>query len=420
MEKGGQPNEQAPSLSARHAASELLQTIDPLSDVACTALLHYGEEDDLVDFKQDFTGQNEKSWYDLAIDCVAFANTRGGFVVVGVRDRTWEKLGLSPEAVAYLNDAKKVLEKINRALVPSLTKVRTRVFTHDEKQYVLLCIPPSLDKTHVFESNLDITEAGKPPRTIVRAGSIFIRRSGSNHILTAVDFEELLARRIERFRSRILEGIGRVVAAGPDQELITVTKEVTPESAVRYRVVDASKAEGIAGATLAIAGDTVRDRVVLFIALTGANRAYEVDDRILYEAYDQRHSTEWQQAHRDWLCRAALKAGLPAFFWMKDLTTAECRGRIKEAFEIATVPIKYHLVTVSGFYGSNFYEQLRARVGNARSFPGKNSLFNVTQSSDRANDEERASDLAKGLARKIVQNDRYALEKLDASLYAPF
>jgi hypothetical protein len=73
----------------RVSAPDLIASRDPLSDEACTGLLNYREEDELVDFKQSFGARHEKSWVDLAVDRVAFANTDGGLhYIVAMRIRS--------------------------------------------------------------------------------------------------------------------------------------------------------------------------------------------------------------------------------------------------------------------------------------------------------------------------------------------
>src|SRR5690348_13359365 len=106
----------------RLPARELLQSSDPLSEIACESLIHYSEEDELVDFKETFDHSvNSRSWLELACDCAAFANTHGGFLVFGVRDKTWEHIGLTSDTATALADIKKVLEKVNRGLSPAIT-----------------------------------------------------------------------------------------------------------------------------------------------------------------------------------------------------------------------------------------------------------------------------------------------------------
>lgn len=154
----------------RVSAAELLASSDPLSDTACIGLLNYKEEDGLVDFKKSFDPLIDKAWIDLAVDCVAFANTDGGYVVFGVADKTWKLEGVDPASASALADTKKVLEKINRNLVPSLTGVRTRVIEHSGSRFVVLFSPCSPDCTHIFESNLDWTPVAGRSLTAVGKG----------------------------------------------------------------------------------------------------------------------------------------------------------------------------------------------------------------------------------------------------------
>ena len=101
-------------MMGRIAAADLLLHSDPLSEEACRSLIGYGAEDRFVDFKESFECHIEKSWIDLAIDCATFANSEDGFIVFGVEDVTWKKVGICKAAADALRDTKKVVEKINR------------------------------------------------------------------------------------------------------------------------------------------------------------------------------------------------------------------------------------------------------------------------------------------------------------------
>jgi predicted HTH transcriptional regulator len=205
--------------AGRISVSELLVSSDPLSDSACLGLLSYHEEDDLVDFKEKFDPSSQKSWIELAVDAVAFANTNGGYIVFGVADKTWATIGLTDTAVAALSDTKKVLEKINRSLVPVLTRVRSREIKNEGNSFVVLYSPCEPNATHVFESNLTWSPDGKKEISLVSKGSIYIRRVASNQVLTSADFELLIERRLKHFREKIIEGLVRVVHAPPGHEV---------------------------------------------------------------------------------------------------------------------------------------------------------------------------------------------------------
>ena len=51
-------------------------------------------ETSLVQFKQEFTTQKE-----IATEMIAFANSRGGTILFGVKDKTGEILGLSYDEI---------------------------------------------------------------------------------------------------------------------------------------------------------------------------------------------------------------------------------------------------------------------------------------------------------------------------------
>jgi predicted HTH transcriptional regulator len=176
-------------MSDRISVKQHLASEDPLNDVACKGLLSYREEDQLVDFKQAFDYKNDKSWIDLAIDCVALANTHGGYVVFGVADKTWDLTGLGADSITALADTKKVLEKINRNLNPTLTGVRTRHIEHDGLQFIVLYVPCSDYCTHIFETNVDWSPSPDKTLPAIPKGAIYVRRAASNQIMTAADFE---------------------------------------------------------------------------------------------------------------------------------------------------------------------------------------------------------------------------------------
>ena len=134
--------------------------------------------------------------------------------------------------------------------MPSITHARTRVFGADAKEFVLIYVPASQDVTHVFESNLDWTTPSGKVLTVVRKGTIYVRRAGSNQILTSVDFEQLVQRRIQRFREKILDRVTRVVKAAPEHETVTIAKVVGSTGEPGVHVVDAPSSSGLAYTSL--------------------------------------------------------------------------------------------------------------------------------------------------------------------------
>jgi predicted HTH transcriptional regulator len=77
----------------------LIRSDDPLSAVSFEFLLNYHEEDPLVDFKESFDPKEEREWLEITKEVIGFANASGGFLVFGIKDETFEKVGLSSSVV---------------------------------------------------------------------------------------------------------------------------------------------------------------------------------------------------------------------------------------------------------------------------------------------------------------------------------
>jgi len=412
----------------RISAQDLLRSSDPLSDEACTSLLCYYEEDGLVDFKESFdTTPTSKSWVELAIDCCAFANAHGGYLVFGVKDKTWEQTGLAEETAAALADIKKVLEKVNRGLAPPITSASSRRFTHEGKQFAVVMVPPSRSHTHVFESDVSWKTPEGKQIPWVRQGAIYVRRSGSNSILTSADFEQLVERRLAHFREKVLEGLVRVVKADPAHEVITVALDSPGTSGRAVTVVDAPASVELLGKSLALRADSLSAKIDFTIALTRDQTDPQIDVRLLYDIYSVRVDTKLNDEQMKWVIYHSLRTESPAFFWLQQVKDSVARDLISEAFGASKFWSKVGILNYAGFYGEQLHRRLYDRLGSMaaehriRRFQTKAALFNVLhQSRNQQRDEARATELARTLATKHDSLSERELQKLDCALYAPF
>ena len=64
-----------------------LLSYDPLSDDAIQELIDYREEDSSLDYKLELDPDSEREWLEITKDVSAFANTDGGYLVFGIRNR---------------------------------------------------------------------------------------------------------------------------------------------------------------------------------------------------------------------------------------------------------------------------------------------------------------------------------------------
>jgi predicted HTH transcriptional regulator len=84
-----------------------------LSSDALMTLLSFRAECEWLDFKAALDLTHDKQLCDFAKDVLAMRNTGGGYIVVGVRDATWEPVGMDHPLRL---DSKQVHDKLKKAL----------------------------------------------------------------------------------------------------------------------------------------------------------------------------------------------------------------------------------------------------------------------------------------------------------------
>jgi predicted HTH transcriptional regulator len=102
-------------------------------------LIRLGESS-LVQFKENVT--NEKS---IAQEIVAFANTRGGTIIIGVNDKTWEISGLSRDDLRRLTN---LLVNAADQHVKEPVFIQTETIELEEKLIMLVTVPEGTAKPH--------------------------------------------------------------------------------------------------------------------------------------------------------------------------------------------------------------------------------------------------------------------------------
>lgn len=84
---------------------------DDMSRSWCLELLESPFECEWVDFKEDLPLDTHKGKASLAKDALAIHNSGGGYIVLGVRDKTWEQVGFE---VPYPHDAKELIDQVQK------------------------------------------------------------------------------------------------------------------------------------------------------------------------------------------------------------------------------------------------------------------------------------------------------------------
>ncbi len=106
------------------------------------------DEGETLDFKEWYPLETRSERKELAKDLCALANTSGGYIVVGVRDGTWERVGIDPDAF----DKDRIHQVVSTSVSPHIP-FECDVVLYDGLHYGLI----SIDKTHLVHCLQDNT-----------------------------------------------------------------------------------------------------------------------------------------------------------------------------------------------------------------------------------------------------------------------
>ena len=116
---------------------------DLLSQEKLNELISRGYESTDVDYKESFDKSNG-SWAELAKDAYGLANFGGGYIFLGVRDGTWEPVGLD---VSFEIDTEQWVNGISKWL-PKKIDLAYKDFTLEingvQRKFGCIYIKPSI------------------------------------------------------------------------------------------------------------------------------------------------------------------------------------------------------------------------------------------------------------------------------------
>ncbi|PEN35713.1 ATP-binding protein [Bacillus toyonensis] len=147
------------------------------------ALLETGREDDSWDFKEDIKLKPNESFYETLKDILAFSNSGGGYLLLGVKDGTLELVGVKAKI-----DEAALASKIESTLGYTL-KFSLFYFNHKEDGKDI-----DLGIIYIHEGE-KIHVSSKPltgqKNVIIQSSIAYVRRNTRSIPATATDYERL-------------------------------------------------------------------------------------------------------------------------------------------------------------------------------------------------------------------------------------
>lgn len=297
---------------------------------------------------------------------MAFANAGGGFLVYGVRNGTFEQIGLDSAVAAFIADANRIQQKINRYADPPLTQLRSKAFKHDTKEFVVVFVPQSEGVTHVVSNDGSFKYPSGKDCTILRKGTIYIRRSAGNKLADARDLDEIVTKRIDLDRQSLLSKISRVVESPQKSEVFILSSDPTGKDARRFRIDDSPESIPIKGMSFSVAPDTIDQEIAGWIALLSTNPRGSPPPAVLWSWYEKRKQVNLAEKQKIEVARFCLVSDVPVFYWLQDCQAESIKMMLRQAASHECSGGHWgNIMVVSAFLGKNFFEQILDRLGDS-------------------------------------------------------
>jgi hypothetical protein len=305
---------------------ELLESPDPLTDDALALVISFREETTLVDFKLTFHPNEERAWLELTKDVLAFANTLGGYLAFGIRDGTFEIEGLDHAALKVLRDPNELMQKINRFVEPQITSLRSRIVDRDGKSCALVLVPASPGQTHLVSKDGAFKFPSGEEKVLLRQGTTYVRRSAGNHLADARDLDAIISRRIEYFKSSLLDKIARVVDSPADSKVLVVSEIPSNEPHSKFVISSASDALPVEGMSFTVSPATTEQEISAWMALTGRDSGALPPTSTTWTWYRERKTLKLTEEQKIHAATCSLLNHAPVFFWLQACSASKIKA----------------------------------------------------------------------------------------------
>lgn len=158
-------------------------------------LLGCSAECEWLDYKETLSLENDKALCDFGKDALAFKNVGGGFIVAGVKDKTWAPVGLA-DRLPY--DTKQLRDKVRRA---TGVEIEVDIVHHEQlvegtkRLFALIIIRASRKRRKRRTPTPIRQDFCVPTPHGLRRGDIFARKGDSTvRVSTQEELEDLLER----------------------------------------------------------------------------------------------------------------------------------------------------------------------------------------------------------------------------------
>lgn len=178
-----------------------------------------------VDFKSSFDPKATRDWLEVIKDIAAFANSGGGYILVGVNDDGSPSRADVSELLSV--DPADLGNRIHKYTGHHLSEVE---LLECEKAGSEVCAihVPAVNVPIIFTRVGEVELADSKKKTIFALGTVYFRHGAKSEPGTSDDLRKFLERELELTRRSWLEGITKVVEAPTGSRIAVLPPEGSP------------------------------------------------------------------------------------------------------------------------------------------------------------------------------------------------
>ncbi len=294
------------SLSVR----EYLKLDNPLSPEIFRKLINFKEEVAELDYKKSFDPNLKRDWLRLAKHIIAMANTRGGYIILGVSN-DYIPVGMDRNILKSI-DIANIYNKVNSYIEPDIDDIRFNVFRYKAKHFGSIFVPKSFYKTHVVKKTGNYQDERGRTTCELTKSHIYVRHGAKSEPINPSDLSRILNERIQQHKSFWMQGIRKISTAKIPAEVIVSPKE---KEAMSVRVTTDPKAPAVRGILDREKCKTIHEELLCGLKAWKARPESFLTIPQLAEIYSVRKDLEIDEELAEFIMRSSFNSWMPAFYW---------------------------------------------------------------------------------------------------------
>jgi hypothetical protein len=274
---------------------------------------------------------NEQEWLEITKDFLSFSNSYGGYLIFGVEDGSFKVKGLTEESTNILTNTNLIKQKINRFIEPPIELIRSKSYETKNGWIVVIYIPESRTVTHVISKDGSFKYPSGKSKIFLYKGSIFVRKSAGNKLASSRDIDEIVNKRLEYFRTTLLNKIAKVVEAPTSTEVLIISTDETDQDTKKFVIEDAPDAIPIKGMSFTTAPQTTEQEIAGWNSMHIKSSLAIPPVKSLWKYYYDRENISLSSELRISLVKFSVIQNVPFFYWLQDRSAVEIKKMIDQS-----------------------------------------------------------------------------------------